>query len=519
MVQSALDVAILGGGLAGHLLARQLHRRLPGLRIGVFERRAGDAAFKVGESTVEIAARYLVRQQGLTRYLYDRHLPKNGIRYFFDGPNHDFSLTEMSELGTVNLPFHPAFQIDRARMETDLLEMNRAAGILVREGVRVLDVETGAGGEPHRVVIEERGRRECVATRWVVDATGRTGLLAHALRLRTDEPEHRIGSVWGRFEGLEDIDDVGDDAFRGRVRYTARGLSTLHFLYPGYWIWVIPLRGGLTSVGVTGTPVRDRRLRSPDGFRRFLEAHSAIRELMAQAKAVDHGSLARIAFGTRRFFHPDRWALIGEAATAADPLYSPGSDFIALENDFLTDLIEREERGESEDDLSQRLELYDRFMSFRHEATMRLYRGLYGTIGSYELMRVKWDFDIASYHNLWVAPYMTGQLRDTDFLRVQLRQQRVVLHAMENFAGLFRKVEHDLHARGSYFRCNRGRFSHGLENIDFLEQIGRPRTRRQTLEQAARTFNIVRRAAWALLGRPDDGEPWPLHAFVTRPLA
>ena len=515
-MSAGLDVAILGGGLAGSLLARQLRRRLPGLRVGLFERdtRRG---WKVGESTVEIASHYLVRRQGLSRYLYEEHLPKNGIRYFFDGPGRDTPLTEMSELGTVNLPFHPTFQIDRARMETDLLEMNRRDGVDVRLGVRA-DVDLGEDGAPHRVRLEGPEGAETLPSRWVVDATGRPGLLARRLGLREPEPVHRVGSVWARFEGVADVDQLGDDAFRARVRHTARGLSTLHFHHAGYWIWVIPLRGGITSVGVVGEPARDPRVRTPEGFRDFLDGHRAVRELLAEAKALDFGSLARIAFGTRRFVHPDRWAVIGEAATAADPLYSPGSDFIALENDFVTDLVAREAEGEAGEARATRLDLYDRFVRFRHEATMRLYRGLYGMLGSYELMRVKWDFDIGSYHNLWVAPYMTDQLFEPAFLRRQLRQRRFVLGLMDNFARLFRRVETELLARGDYHRRNRGAFSYGLENIDFLEEIGLPRSRRTTLEQAARTFHVVRRDALALLGEEAGEEPWPLQAYVTRDL-
>ena len=60
-----VDVGIVSGGLAGNLLARQLRRRLPELRIGVFEKSTG-TSYKVGEASVEIAASYLVRRQGLT---------------------------------------------------------------------------------------------------------------------------------------------------------------------------------------------------------------------------------------------------------------------------------------------------------------------------------------------------------------------------------------------------------------------------------------------------------------------
>jgi flavin-dependent dehydrogenase len=507
------DVAILGGGLAGSLLARQLRRRMSGLRIALFERSA-ERSYKVGESTVEIASHYLVRRQRLSRYLYEKHLPKNGIRYFFDTPERDAPLEQMSELGTINLPFHPTFQIDRARMEGDLLEMNARAGVDVRIGAEITEVELGENGAPHTL---STGGGERLQARWLVDAGGREGFLARRLDWRVPEAEHRIGSVWARFEGVADIDDLGDEAFHARIRHTSRHLSTLHFLYRGYWIWVIPLGGGITSVGVVGAPVRDAALRTPDGFRTFLDGHAAVRGLLAEAKALDFGSLARIAYGTKRFVDPRGVAVIGEAATAADPLYSPGSDFIALENDFVTELVAEEQSGASEADLARRFELFDRFIGFRHEAVMRLYRGLYDMIGSYELMRLKWDFDIGSYHNLWVSPYMTDQLTEPAFLARQLRQQRFVLGAMENFGALFRRAQAKLDADGAYHRRNLGAFSYGLENIDFLTDVGLPRSRKKTLEQAARTFDIVRQGACTLLGEA-PGEPWPLQAFVTRSL-
>jgi len=114
---------------------------------------------------------------------------------------------------------------------------------------------------------------------------------------------------------------------------------------------------------------------------------------------------------------------------------------------------------------------------------------------------------------------MSDLYTDESFLRVQLRQQKVVLAVMDNFAALFRRVESELHARGAYYRRNRGAFSYGLENIDFLPEVGLPRSRRCTLEQAARTFNTVRRDALALLGKAVEPEPWPLHAFANRSLA
>ena len=192
--------------------------------------------------------------------------------------------------------------------------------------------------------------------------------------------------------------------------------------------------------------------------------------LLAGAKLLDVGSYARIAYGTRRFFDADRWGLTGEAATSADPLYSPGSDFIALENDFLTDLIARDFAGEAPALLAERCDLYDRFMRFRHEATMLLYAGLYDGLGSFELASAKWDFDIASYYNLWVSAYMCDRHLDLDFLREQLRLRPFVLNVLRNFATLFQRVEGRLRERGEYFRSNAGRFYCGLDGIRFMQQ-------------------------------------------------
>jgi flavin-dependent dehydrogenase len=515
----ALDVAIVGGGLAGNLLARQLRIALPELRIGLFEK-ATERSFKVGEATVEIASNYLVRRLRLSTYLYERQLPKNGLRYFFDTPERDGPLERMSEVGSVSLPFHPAFQLDRAGLERDLLDMNRRDGVHLRTGATVRTIELGAEGEPHHLAVDDEAGTSGYAARWIVDASGRVGALARQLGLRVPEEDHRLGSVWGRFENVADIDAMGPEEFRARIRYTPRRLSTIHFMYRGYWIWFIPLRGGLTSVGVTGERVaRDRELRTREGFQRFLLEHHAVATLLRDAKLVDLGHLARIAYGTRCFFHRDRWGLTGEAATSADPLYSPGSDFIALENDFLTDLIARDAAGEGAPALAQRIELYDEFMKFRHEATVLLYAGQYGTLGSFELTCAKWDFDLGFYYNLWATAYLRDRHLDAEYLGSQLRLRPFVLQALRNFAELFRRVERELDSRGAYGRKNAGHFYHGLTNIDFAERVGTERSEDEVMSATLEIFNRVRAQAAVLLGEAagvDAVAPVPMSAFLGR---
>src|ERR671938_163369 len=80
------DVAILGGGLAGGCLARQLRIEAPALRVLVVEKRrhpVPEAAFKVGESSVEIGAHYFDKRLELEPHLRSAQLEKLGLRYFF----------------------------------------------------------------------------------------------------------------------------------------------------------------------------------------------------------------------------------------------------------------------------------------------------------------------------------------------------------------------------------------------------------------------------------------------------
>ena len=56
------DVTILGGGLSGLTLAKQLKTQRPDIRIAILERNVfpvPEGAHKVGESTIEVGAHYL----------------------------------------------------------------------------------------------------------------------------------------------------------------------------------------------------------------------------------------------------------------------------------------------------------------------------------------------------------------------------------------------------------------------------------------------------------------------------
>ena len=515
-----LDVAIVGGGLAGSLLARQLSRANSGGRVAVFEKKS-DYTHNVGESIVELGSHYLIRRLGLSSYLYDRQLPKNGLRFFFDTAERDASLSAMSEIGSASLPFHPAFQIDRSRLEHDLLEQSARAGVEVHRGVAVEKIEVGQADRPHQLVVSDAEGSRTYECRWLVDASGRRRILARQLDLHVEETLLDNASIWGWFHGVGDIDQMGPDSFRSRVRHTARRLSTLHFVYRGYWIWFIPLQEGVTSVGVVCEKrYYDPRHCSDDGFLAWLRQHRAVASLLESAKPIATRSFEHLAYGTRRFLSPDRWGLVGEASAFPDPFYSPGTDFIALENDFVADLIARDLNGEPQAALDERSEVYEQFLQFRFEAALRLYRGLYPVLGSYEVCKLKWDLDLGCYYALWLAPYMLDRHLDLKYLKAQLSQRNRVLDALSNFAALFVQIEKRLTERGTYHRRNLGEYSEGRDSIGFSEQVGRHFSEREAIQRVQEIFNRVHKQALDLLEAGSPATPRkdrPLAWFATTP--
>lgn len=330
------DVAIVGAGWAGLALARQLKRTNPEFTIIQLEA-STEFRPKIGEATVEVTGRYFLQTLGLANYLYRNHLPKNALRFFYDTPEKNLALHEMSEQGTTHIPPHPAFQIDRARFEEDLMQMNRDSGIPVLQGAMVTGFEIDAE-KTHTVSYKHEGEAKQLKCRWVVDASGKACVLTKRLKnhYRENVPLHM--SAWGRFSGVKDFDGMGDQKWRDRAY--GRFLSTNHFTGEGYWIWFIPLSNGFTSIGLVADKTKvDNPPMTQEAFFDFLRSHRSIADLLEHAEMEDFEAWGQLAYRGKQYVSEQRWAASGISAFFLDPLLSGGGDMIALMNDNLTQLI------------------------------------------------------------------------------------------------------------------------------------------------------------------------------------
>ena len=121
MADERSDVLILGGGLAGLSLAIQLRRELPAATVRMLERNrhpVPEAAFKIGESTVEIGAHYFDTMLGLKQHLDECQIRKFGFRFFFNDARDD--VAQVTELGVTQVFATPAYQLDRGIFENFL---------------------------------------------------------------------------------------------------------------------------------------------------------------------------------------------------------------------------------------------------------------------------------------------------------------------------------------------------------------------------------------------------------------
>ena len=106
------DVVVVGGALSGAATATLLLRQNPGIRILIVEKSA-KLGRRVGEATVEVSAFFMGRVLGLTQYLNESHLVKQGLRFWFK--NDDVkNISEASELGAKYQVRLPSYQLDRS---------------------------------------------------------------------------------------------------------------------------------------------------------------------------------------------------------------------------------------------------------------------------------------------------------------------------------------------------------------------------------------------------------------------
>lgn len=417
--EGAARLLVMGGGLAGLTLALQLRQRFPALDVVVLERRHHPvpvAAHKVGESTVEIGAHYFAQVLGLEPHLRAAQLKKFGFRFFFNDARAD--IDGVTELGAGTFLDTPAWQIDRGIFENELGRLARERGIRFEEGALVRAVELADAAQPdslHRIAYERDGGRHEIEARWLVDASGRAGLLKRKLGL-AQANDHHANAVWFRIDDRLDVNDWSQDPqWLARCDPPHRWLSTNHLCGDGYWVWLIPLASGSHSVGIV-CDAQTHPIESMNSFDKAMawlarhqpQLHAALD--LRRDKLQDFAFFKNFSYGCKQVFDGGaRWALTGEAGLFLDPFYSPGSDFIAIANTFITELVAQDLAGRP---VAMYADIYQSVYFSLYRNMLPIYTGQYALFGNAEVMPIKVMWDYAYYWGVMCQLYFQDKLCD-----------------------------------------------------------------------------------------------------------
>jgi FADH2 O2-dependent halogenase len=341
------DVVILGSGLAGSVTALCLVRQ--GLRVMILEK-GTHPRFALGESTTTPSSLWLkvladrfdapeLKHISSAEGIRSHVAPTSGIKSNFGFLYHEKGAEKMTRSWQAVIPQAdasdassgppPSSEMHYFRQDIDEYLWSTAleAGAVGRSGCTVTDVVFREGG-----ATVETGAGESIDCRFVIDASGYRSVVADTLGLREDPPKMRTNSraMFTHMKGVKPYEDVDDEP----PPLVPWSTGTLHHIFDGGWMWVIPFnnvagsQNDLCSVGLSYDNKRfprDPEVSPEEAWAGFLEEYPAIRRQFAEAEPVMPWiATDRIQYSSSRCVG-DRFWLTAHAAGTVDALYSFGN--------------------------------------------------------------------------------------------------------------------------------------------------------------------------------------------------
>ena len=330
--KSRYDVAIIGSGFAGSILACILSRQ--GMRVALIDA-ATHPRFAIGESSTPIADMLLRRlgaQYGIDELVelstwgsWQNSHPelgcgrKRGFTYFVHPRGEPFSESSVGQrsVWVAASKSDPVADTHWYRPEVDefLFQLALVSGATDLSGHAVRAIENHP--DHWTMVVCEGQQRVAVKTEWVIDASGQSGVLARMSDVPSQVSELRTKSYssFAHFRGVKKMSDwLASHGYDPSHPFDADDAAQ-HHLLPDGWIWMLRMNNGITSVGIT----------SPKPPTLNWSSYPTLCDLMSDATTVT----PVVSAGRRlqRWFDPvvgPRQLMLPTAALTLDPLHSTG---------------------------------------------------------------------------------------------------------------------------------------------------------------------------------------------------
>ncbi len=393
------DIAVVGSGFAGSLMAMIAHRL--GLRVILLER-GRHPRVVVGESSTplsnllleELAARYnLPRLRSLSKWgRWQESHPelacglKRGFSFFHHGAGGAKKIERENQLLVAASPHDRIADTHWYRADFDAYLVDEAQ----RVGVEYLDniaLREFAETEDGTVLSGVRDVRDVrIEARFVVDATGPRGFLHRVLGLgERSLPEFpATQGLYSHFRGVKRLDEMDAVEMNAVPPYPVDDAAVHHMLNGG-WVWVLRFNNGVTSAGIAATDALAAELQldeSAAAWERVLVQVPILREQFVNAEAVQpFRHLPRLSFCSVAICGR-RWALLPSAAGFVDPLLSTGFPLTLLGVGRIAEILERDWGKEA---FAARLAEYAAKTDAELLATARLIGALYANLGNFQV--------------------------------------------------------------------------------------------------------------------------------------
>jgi FADH2 O2-dependent halogenase len=339
---NSTDVVILGGGIAGSMLAAILARQ--GLSVQVLE--AGvHPQFAIGEAMIPETGAwfrlmslrfdipeldFLSNFQGVRHHVSSACGIKRAFSYVYHREGELPRTEENLQFPTIAPPLGWDTHFFRQDLDQWMLAVAMRYGAKVRQGCRISSVE------PEKDGWLLQGEAAVFRCRFLIDGAGYRSPLVKLFGLREEPCRQRTNSrsMFTHMVGVRPWDTVLPP---DRTMLYPFAQSTLHHVFHGGWLWVIPFNNHrdatnpLCSVGLQfdRTVGPDDTRPAQQQFDDFLGRFPGVARQFADARAIRPWiTTGRLQYSSKSVAG-ERYFLLPHAAGFIDPLFSSGLGFMA----------------------------------------------------------------------------------------------------------------------------------------------------------------------------------------------